>query len=283
MCKNPLLRIISYRTIVNRKEANKFDILLNHLDDTAKVTWWYFNDACNDFMVSDLMIQKLTKYNQISKTEKDTLIDRILKHHTYLPNAVDIMKEIEPREEYYSIIRKQAELQTDNCHDLSLLFAVAKFKKQKDINFLKSKMADFTDNHYCNHNIFKAIEAFPDTAFYSILESYIAMKLKLEKQSSSDDLKYYCRAIAKYKSKRSLKLFEKILNKSNYPDTWYFKYNEEHVFEAIHKYRGPIYEKLYRKLKPKMSSYILEYLGKPDYDDFVYWKRDTAANKGYKY
>jgi hypothetical protein len=132
-------------------------------------------------------------------------------------------------------------------------------------------MLPFTDNEYCNENIFKAIEIFPDSSFFQILKTYVDNKLKKEKQSSSDGLKYYCRAIAQYKTNESLKLLETILDKSNYPDTWYFKNNEEHVFLAIHKYNSPIYSKLYNKLKPKMSKYVMDYLDKPDYDERKTW------------
>ena len=158
LCRNPLLRIISYRTIVNRKDSNLFTILLNHLDDTAKVRWWFYDDAVGDFMVSDLMIRKATEYHKLSKTEKNTLVDRILKFHTYLPNSISMMSEIEPQEKYYQIIKNKAEKKSDNCHDLSLLIAIAKFKRITDINFLKERMLPFNDNQYWNHNIFKAIE-----------------------------------------------------------------------------------------------------------------------------
>jgi hypothetical protein len=58
-CENPLLRVIAYRTIVNRKDKDSFKILLGHLNDTAKVTFSIFDDLVGDFMVSDLLIRNI--------------------------------------------------------------------------------------------------------------------------------------------------------------------------------------------------------------------------------
>jgi hypothetical protein len=52
-CENPLLRVIAYRTIVNRNEKDYFKILLEHLSDTAKV-FWSSDDIAGESMVSDV-------------------------------------------------------------------------------------------------------------------------------------------------------------------------------------------------------------------------------------
>ena len=269
-CENPILRVIAYKTIVNKNEKDYFKVLLKHLNDTTKVTWWYYEDASGSFMVSDLLIRKAEDSRKLSKIQKNILVDSVLTKHSYLDVSNWMIKDVEPNERYYSLIKERSKLKTDRCGtQLGACYALSKFKKQEDLIFLKN-IFDKLENP-CEDWIFKSIEENPNEIYFSTLEKYFDKTIKKKQQSSSEDLKYYCRAIAKYKNKNSLNLLLKILDKKNYPDTWYFRYNEEFVFKAIHKYKNPIYNDLYAKLKPKMSKFVMEYLDKPDYDDKKTW------------
>lgn len=250
--KTPIIRILAYRAIVNKNDF--FSILKNHLYDTAKVTWWYFDDAADDFTISDLMIRKAER--KLSMQQKDTLIDLVLKEHVYLGAAKWMMEDIEPQEKYYSIIREQAKIKSDNCHDLGLAFALAKFRKQHDITLIQSKLSLLTDNPYCNDNIFRAIEIFPDNSFFEILQQYFDKYIKKEKQSSYSDLEIYCSAVAQYKNSSALNILKALTEKSTYPDDWYLPQNKEYVFKAIRKYTCDLYKNLYSKLKPQMNKDI---------------------------
>jgi hypothetical protein len=95
--------------------------------------------------------------------------------------------------------------------------------------------------------------------------------IKKKKQNGSVDLKYYCRAVAQYSNQSSLDILNSLTKKETYPDSWYFSYNQEHIFRAIHKYPSPLYDSLYNALKPQMSEYVIEYLDKPDYDEKTNW------------
>lgn len=254
--KEPIIRILAFRAIVNRKEKDFFTILKNHLSDTAKVIWWYYDDAAGEFTVSDLMIRRV-EY-ELSRLQKDTLIDLVLKNHIYLGTADWMIKEIEPQEKYYSIIKSKASIISDNCHDLSLSLAISKFKKQSDIPFLNAKFLQLTDNPYCNDNIFKAIEIFPDSSFFTILQHYFSNYIKKQKQASSEDLEIYCRAVAQYRDKKALSILKALTIKSTFPDDWYLPQNKEFVFKAIHKYNCPIYKDLYKQLIPQIDKDIFE-------------------------
>ncbi len=270
-CENPLLRVIAYRAIVNRNEKDYFKILLGHLNDTTKVTWWYFDDAGGSFMVSDLLIKKAVDNGKLTKTEKQILVDSVLLKHLYLPNSIGMMIDIKPQEKYYSIIKNQSTNTSDVCEKFAITYALSKYKKESDVNLIKNNFIKFSDNSNCNNYIFKAIEENSKEIYFPILKKYFDKKIKKKKQSTTDELKYYCRAVAKYKNKESLMLLSEILNKSNYPDTWCFKYNQEYVFKAIHKYKSPIYDDLYKKLKPEMSEYTMKYLDSIDYKEIKTW------------
>jgi hypothetical protein len=269
-CEYPILRVIAYRTIVDKNEKDYFKILLGHLSDTTKVTWWFFDDAGGDFMVSDLLIRKAEDGSKLTQIQKNTLVDSVLIKHSYLDASNWMIQDIKPNERYYTLIKQRSKVKTNRCGvQLGACYALSKFKKKEDLVFLKNTFN--TLEFPCEDWIFKAIEENPNEIYFSVLQRYLDKTIKKKKQDSSHDLKYYCRAIAKYKNKESLVLLTEILNKKNYPDTWFFKYNVENVFKAIHKYKDPIYEDLYKKLKPEMSDYVMDYLDKPDYDDRKTW------------
>lgn len=271
----PLLRVIAYRTLIKRKNNDYFKILLGHLNDTAKVPWTQ-GDLMGETMVSDLLINEAITIGKLNQSKKDILIDSVLTKHLYLNSSYHMMIEMNPQEKYYSLIKKQTitvknpDL-SDECKKLAFTYSLSKFKKDKDLEYIKNNFKKFTILPGCNDFIFKSIEQNPTKIYFPILEKYFYEIIKKKKQYTAEDLKYYCRAIAKYQSNKSLALLKEILNTKNYPDTWYFRYNEDNVFRAIHKYKAPIYEDLYKKMKPKMSEYVMEYLDIPDYNERKTW------------
>lgn len=268
-CESPILRVVAYKCIVNRNEKDYFEILLGHLSDTTKVEWWYYDDAGGNFMASDLMIRKAEAERKLNRVQKNILIDSVLLKHPYLEVADWMIVEIDPQEKYYSLIKQKAQLKTDDCGQLGRCYALSKFRKKEDLNFLKEQFSKF--DYPCDDYIFQSIEDNPNEIYFPILQKYMETVIKKQKQQGSDVLKYYCRAVAAYKNEESLALLNEVLNDKNYPDTWYFKYNVDDVFRAIHKHKAPVYDGLYSKLKPKMSSFVMKYLDKPDYSERKTW------------
>jgi len=269
--ENPLVRVWAYRTIIYRNEPDFFPILLSHLDDTAKVIWWYYDDAAGEFTVSDLMIRKAQEKRKLTQPLKDSLINEVLTKHIYLGTAEWMINDIQPKEKYYSIIKTAAQKKLSSCHDLSNTYSLARFKKQEDIPLIKKNFSEFTNNPFCNNNFFKAIEVFPDTVFFPILTKFFIEIIKKKKQHYSDDLKYYCRAVVKYKTQSSLDILTALSKKETYPDSWHFSSNQEHIFRAIHKNPSSIFDSLYITLKPQMSESVMKSIDNPDYDDKTTW------------
>lgn len=268
--ENPLVRVSAYIAIVNRNEPNYFSILLNHLDDTTKVTWWYYDDAADKFMVSDLMIRKALESRNLSQDEKQILVDSILLKHSYLDVSNWMIQEIEPNEKYYSIIKKKSKVKTDRCGEqLGACYALSKFNKKEDLKFLKSVFNNLESP--CEDWIFKSIEEKPNEIYFPVLKTYFNETIRKKKQQTYDDLKLYCRAVARYKNQNSLDILVALTKKETYLNSWYLTDNKEYVFRAIHKYNSPIYDSLYNAIKPQMDELVMKHLDAPDYDDIKTW------------
>lgn len=267
-CDSPVLRILSYRAIVDRHETDSFKILLGHLNDTIKVTWWYYDDAAGDFSVSDMMVYKAKE--TLTQNQKNILVDSILLNHPYLDISNNMIHDIEPNEKHYSLIKERCKVKTDRCGtQIGACYALSKFKKKKDLIFLKNIFENL--EHPCEYWIFKAIENNPNEIYFPILERYFKENIQRQKQKSYNDLKYYCRAVAAYKNKKSLNLLKKVLTKTAYSDTYYFKLDEANVFKAVNKHNVTIYDSLYNNLQPKMNKYVIKHINTLDYEDKEYW------------
>lgn len=268
--ENPLVRVQAYRAFVNRNEPEYFPILLNHLKDTTKVTWWYYNDAADEFMVSNLLIRKALENKKLSQDQKKILVDSVLLKHSYLDVSNWMIKEVEPDEKYYAIIKEKSKVKTDRCGEqLGACYALSKFNKKEDLEFLKSVFNNLENP--CEDWIFKSIEENPNEIYFSVLKTYFNETIRKKEQFTSDDLKFYCQAVAKYKNQESLAILIDLTKKETYPDSWYLPHNKEYVFRAIHKYKSPIYDSLYHALKPQMNELVMKNLDTPDYDDRKTW------------
>ncbi|WP_207758849.1 hypothetical protein, partial [Flavobacterium branchiophilum] len=273
-CENPIIRVIAYRTLVNKNDKDYFKVLLGHLNDTTKVTWWYYEDACDDFMVSDLLIRKAEDSRKLTQTEKKVLVDSVLMRHPYLKVSNWMLQDIEPNEKYYSIIKQRSNVKTDRCGEqLGACYALSKFKKTTDVKLLKNVFLNSDKD--CVEWIFKSIENFPNNEFFPILQKYyeksIVNKLSPD-ENVSDELLYFCRAIAAYKNKEGLKMLEYIEKNNTYINKPYWPpYNKRYVFKAINKFKSPIYSKLLDKIRPTLNNEEMKHIFEPEYDEIKTW------------
>ena len=269
--KNPLVRLRVYDVIVFRSDIDQFPILLNHLDDTVKVMRWTSDHTADSITVADAMISANRRREVLTRPQKNKLIDFILTKHLYLNYVKWILVDIEPQEKYYSTIKKLAQKKLNDCSDVNYTLGLAKFKKQTDIPLIKKNISVFDQNISCFYNNFNVIEIFPDTAFFPILTNYFEQIIKIHKPKYhyySDDLQYYCRAVVQYRNAKSLAILIALTKPETYPDSSHLERKKEYVFEAIHKYKSPIYDSLYNALKPQMDEFFLEHL-----DEIKYWDR----------
>lgn len=273
-CEDPILRVIAYRTLVNKNDKDYFKILLGHLSDTTKVEWWYYEDAADNFKVSDLLIRKAEDSRKLTQTEKSILVDSVLMKHSYLDVSNWMIQDIQPNERYYSIIKQKSKVKTERCGEqLSACYALSKFKKNNDVKLLKNIFVNSDKD--CVIWIFKSIENFPDIEFFPILQNYYLKNIvdKLSpNENVSDDLLYFCRAVAAFKNDKGLKMLEYIEKNNTYINKPYWPpYNKRYVFKAINKFKSPIYSKLEDKIRPTLNKEDVKTIFKPEYNERKSW------------
>jgi hypothetical protein len=89
--------------------------------------------------------------------------------------------------------------------------------------------------------------------------------------SVTDDFKYYYKALAKYQRADCLKILEDMKQRKYYSSVGYWNSNQENIFEAIQKYKCPLYNQLYKELKNQMPDYVIEDTEGIDYRDLSEW------------
>lgn len=264
--KNPLLRIIAYRTIVNRQEPEYFDLLLRHLSDTARVKWWVFDDVLQYKQVSDLMIRTAHYKNGLSPIQKKYLVEKVLLEHPYLDISTWMIQDINPDEKYYNLIKSRAQTKREYCGDqLSACYALSKFKKDNDVDLLYNVFDVDLKNDECVKLIFRSIETFPNEKFYSLLEQYFEMKIKGKlspKENIYDEVLYFSRAVASYKNKNALSILKYIEQNNTYVNHPYWPpANKEYIYKALLINYDPVYDDLIQQLQKEFDKEELDRIG----------------------
>ncbi|MCS3871286.1 hypothetical protein J3D55_004202 [Chryseobacterium ginsenosidimutans] len=269
--KNPILRVVAYRAIVNRNEPEYFDLLTNHLSDTAKVTSWFYEDASDSFFVSDLMIRKAFDKRGLSPIQKKVLTEKVLLEHSYLDVSNWMIQDVDPNEKYYNLIKKRAQTKNEKCDQLTACYALSKFKKKEDVTFLFNVFKQ-NINGGCKERVFKSIEKFPDPKFFQLLNVYFQNNIKgklTPKENISDEVLYFARAIAVYKNSESLAILNYIAENNTYINKPYWPpSNKEYVFQAAKIYYDTIYNNLIKKIEKEIDPCELKTLSYRWMDDF---------------
>lgn len=264
--KNPLLRVVAYRAIVNRSEPEYFDLLIKHLDDTAKVTWQYYEDAGGVFEVSDLMIRKAHDKNGLSPIQKKYLVEKVLLEYPFLDVANWMIEDVDANEKYYNVIKGKSKIKNKNkCgNQVISCYALSKFKKKEDVDFLYNVFQDNIDG-FCVEWIFKSIEKFPDEKFFKLLNNYFEKNIKnklTSKENITDEVLYFARAVAVYKNNNALEILNYIEQNNTYINipAWP-PANKQYVLKATTIHYNKIYDGLILKIKNEMNDCDLRNFG----------------------
>jgi hypothetical protein len=175
--EHSILRTAAFREMLERKSFNHFDIIINHLDDTALV----FIDAGEfgiwDRTVSDDILQEGSWKTEEAKAKT---VEQVLAKHNYLWSAYIILERLEPQAKYYPFIKDMAtrprRLSCNEDYELGFgdieyaLYGLAKYKKKEDVQIIKNKLMKHVWE--LSDVSFRMMKQFPDTAYIDVLQTY---------------------------------------------------------------------------------------------------------------
>jgi len=218
--KRPIVRIYAIKCLDDRKFDNLFPLAVKHIHDTKKVR--ESGHRSRDVYVGDFFVG----IQNISESERKQLDSIILYTDNKLFYLSGLLSDIEPNEKHYERIRYLAD------KNEFAVIALAKFRKESDIDFIASQILK---NSYFT---IEAIEIFPAESFKKTLQT-------LREQGYN----YYGTelAVAVYQDKFSVDYFNASLSSVKEND-FQRKQRSKYIFEAISKYRDTIYTDLFFKL-----------------------------------
>ncbi len=269
--EHPLLRAAAFREMFERKSFNHFDILMEHLDDTAIIavdagefgTWFK--------TVSDDILEAAVWKTQ---EEKNKTLEKVLTRHNYLRSAYIVLDDIEPQEKYYTVIKDMAtrprrldyEGYQLGFRDIEYaLFGLARFKKKDDVQIIKEQL--MKNFWRLSHVSFRLMKEYPDTAYLDVLQTYHRKqfyRFSGQRRGGFSGTEYYgaepedfIEALAVQQNERSAKVFDTILYRlptlTCMPDV---ETIQEEVVMKIWENTSPAYARLREKIKPKAETIL---------------------------
>jgi hypothetical protein len=253
--EHPVLRAAAFEAICNRNLPNAYELMMDHLDDTAIVSSGHGEFGISFEYVSDNIIQ-----NFIWKTQEDhrKTVDAVLTKHNYLESPYQILFLIGPEEKYHRIIYDMA-ARVDLEHPLpgrpaaieleNALYALAGFKNKKEVPFIRDKI--LTTTYQISDRSMNLMSEYPDTAYLQVYETYFTRYFRFpnnDRQALRTD--NFVQSVAIYKSERSARILDAVLNyrKGRIPPE-FARQLRSIVADAIHSNQCPAYLQLSRELE----------------------------------
>lgn len=174
--EHPTLRAVALGEMLSRKSFNHFDVAINHLDDTARVSVDIGEFGVASRAVSDYVLHEVRWKTQ---KEKDITMDTVLAKHNYLWSAYLVLLYAEPRTKNYTFIKDMATRSrhlSEEGNEFGFeeteiaLYALAKFRKKEDVPIIRHQLLK-----YCfelSHTSFRLMEEFPDTSYLDVFQKY---------------------------------------------------------------------------------------------------------------
>lgn len=206
-CEHPLLRSVALSIAIDRPSIDHYAVMMDHLDDTARVNW-FFQCASFEFTyVSDYM---LMKYEWKTKTARERTVKKVLREHNYLEQAYNVVDEVQGDTTWYGVIKDMAERDIRLEKRSRALYALASYKNPKDDAFLQDILTH--ERHNLNTTCLALMKDFPSLSYQPILERHLKTLYRRICMDNTEvyEVRPYFHAVASYKTKESASLLKKI-------------------------------------------------------------------------
>lgn len=234
---NPVVRCYAFWALISDPSVELYPLVLAHISD-SELFEEFSGCLRSREQVGDFFIAAASWEEAAVKltTEQLEVLDHVL---ITMPNDLlaknRAIEKLEPTEEVYPRI---LELVTEETNQTALV-VLAKYRKQKDIPVI----LNFPAEEY-NSYVYAAISTFPDTAFFSLLES--RLKEAFSETGHHTEWAGLYKAIAAYKNDQALELLRRPLTEVNTPSMR--KYHIDDLCSALSENLCPLYEELLWRL-----------------------------------
>jgi hypothetical protein len=208
--EHPLLRSVALSIATHRDHPDHYKIMMDHLDDTARVSWYFQCLSYPHVMVSDYLIWR---YEWKTEADKNKTIDKLIRQHNYLEAAYQALNKTSVSETYYPFIRQMAMRETDMRIRSFALRKLADFKKQEDLGLLHDIMRK--NIPYLDYNCFSIMADHPDSTYQQLLIRFSRQYYRkwcdgsAERFTKEDNLKCFLHTLASFKSKESADILKR--------------------------------------------------------------------------
>jgi len=246
-CEHPILRAHALSEMTHRPSFDHMKVILEHLDDTAKVLVDHGEWGLELRTVSDNMIE-----NARWKTSQDRqkIIDEILRRHNTLRSAYTCLRHVDTPEKYYSYLKEMVTRERSFLELEEALYALAKCKRAEDISLIKDIMLRNTS--YMTSQSFDLMQEFPDTAYIEVLQKYARRMNRLicENHSSSGAVDFI-KTLGAYRNDSSASLLKTLFLRTPLAHCNVDTISLRHALvDAIHDNPCPAYAGLQELTKP---------------------------------
>ncbi len=273
---HPTLRAVALEELIARNSVDQFNIIKNHLDDTAIVVKDMGEFGVKFTTVSDNMIME-TDFRDSAEMQKVT--ELVIKEHSYLSSAYSILRRLNQDPVYYPIIVEMSKQERSFEEISDALYALARYKKESDIPYIREKLS----RNLMLKESFGLIHEFPDSSYLPLLEKYarrmygtIYSKPYMEIFDNQMEALHFINTVASFKNEKSAHILAGFLHRGSVLELRDTIILRNGINDAILANRCPEYLPMIKELsgyilKKKKDS--LEYL---QHQSDIPYERDTT-------
>ena len=245
-----VVRCYAFQALANRKDKNIFNILLSHLNDTARIET-LFGCTGGTIMVGDYFVDVVTpglvdpesqKRDDAEKSVLDSIL--LFDKHINLVAKSQVLNKLSPLKKFYQRVREI----TVSENTPEAILALAKYKNKNDVSiiarFLKDESLQFWG--------IQAAREFPDKTFYPELVQVFENEWNKEKYDYPLWRVLY-QALAKYPEEKTSELFDRTIQSTDV-----FRRNTLGVYLLVALNRYPDTEFASIKSRIKLAEPYLE-------------------------
>ncbi len=268
--EHPVLRSTAFLTLQYKENFDHFELVMNHLDDTAIVPtdageWGILFNCVSDNVLDHA---KWKTEESLNKT-----IEAVITKHNYLASAYNKLLYLPPQGKFYPYIRDMAtrsgrpfDKYNSAFDDVEkALYGLSRFGKKEDIPIIKNRMME--DAWRLSDVSFSMMREHPDTAWFEVLQKFHRNQFYrfsgnrpggfsgfVEDRSAPED---FIDALVAQKTAAAARLLDTVFMRL----TGGYKMRDaknitDHLVMAIWENPCPAYEMIRKKIKPRAEKIL---------------------------